>query len=73
MYKGQIQRNWTILAIFQTPRSSQRRKGGGMTVSKVSHVLEFIKKTFQELYNPGKNLSADEGMISYKDRISSKQ
>ena len=40
---------------------------------KLRHVLEFLKKKFPELYNPGKNLSVDEGMISHKGRISFKQ
>eukprot|EP00795_Rhopilema_esculentum_P005704 gene5704-10953_t len=40
---------------------------------KVRHILEHTRENFKKAYKPGRNLSIDEGMIAYKERIGFKQ
>ena len=42
-------------------------------IQKVKPVLTYISSKFQELFNPGRDLSVDEAMVKYKGRSSIKQ
>ena len=62
--RGRFKKTGRFLHFSDSSKQLKKGEPGYDRLYKVRHVLEFMKRKFQELYNPGKNLSVDEDMIA---------
>ena len=61
---------WSNLHVVDN--TSTPASGGGGVSRKIKPVLDVLGRTFLEAYNPGQELSVDEGMVKYKGRARGK-